>query len=225
MSLVFCSWSGGKDCCLALYRAINDGMDVRYLANTVSEDGQRSRSHGISSDVIRAQSQALGIPIVQRRTTNDNYETVFIDMLRDFRREGIEGGVFGDIEYDLHREWDEKVCRQANLKPYLPLWREDQEVLVHEFIDAGFESVIITVKGEFFGEEMLGKKLDKYLLSHMKEYAKTGDVTPAGEAGEYHTLVVDGPIFKKRLEILESDSIEREGYWYLQVRKTGLKDK
>ena len=225
MSLVFCSWSGGKDCCLALYRAINNGMDVSYLANTISEDGQRSRSHGISADVIRAQSQALGIPIVQRRTTNDNYETVFIDILRDFRREGIEGGVFGDIEYDLHREWDEKVCRQADIKPYLPLWQEDQEALVNEFIDVGFESVIITVKGEFFGEEMLGKKLDKYLLSHLKEYAKTSGVTPAGEAGEYHTLVIDGPIFKKRLELLESDAIERQGYWYLQVHKTGLKDK
>jgi len=225
MSLVFTSWSGGKDCCLALYRAMKTGLDVRYLANTISEDGKRSRSHGISSEVIKAQSQAMGIPIVQRRTTNENYESVFIDMLRDFKREGIEGGVFGDIDFDPHREWVENTCRQADMKAYLPLWQEDQKALMQEFIDAGFESVIITVKGEFFGEEMLGKKVDKYLLAHLKELAKTSDITPAGEAGEYHTLVIDGPIFQKRLEILESEPIEREGYWYLQVHKTGLKDK
>jgi diphthine-ammonia ligase len=225
MSLVFCSWSGGKDCCLALYRAIKKGMTVRYLANTISEDGQRSRSHGISSAVIKAQSEALGIPIVQRRTTNDNYETVFIDMLRGFKREGIEGGVFGDIDFYPHREWNEKVCRQAGIKPCLPLWKEDQAALMREFIDAGFESVIITVKGEFFGEEMLGKKVDKNLLTYLEELSRTGDITPAGEAGEYHTLVVDGPIFQKRLEILESETVEREGYLYLQVHKTILKDK
>jgi len=225
MPLVFCSWSGGKDCCLALHRALKNGLEVRYLVNTISEDGQRSRSHGISSEVIRAQSRALGIPIVQRRTTNYTYETVFVDMLRGLKREGIEGGVFGDIDYDPHREWDEKVCRQADIKPYLPLWNDDQKVLMQEFIDAGFESIVITVKGEFFGEEMLGKKLDKYLVSHLEELARTGDITPAGEAGEYHTLVIDGPIFHKRLEILEYDTIEREGYWYLQVHRTGLKDK
>ena len=225
MSLVFCSWSGGKDCCLALFRALNQGMTVRYLANIVSEDGRRSRSHGISAEVIRAQSQALGIPVIQRPTTNENYETVFIDMLREFKREGIEGGGFGDIDFDPHREWDEKVCREVGLKPSLPLWKEDQTALVHEFIDAGFESVIITVKGEFFGEDMLGRKIDKYLLSHLEEFASNGNVTPAGEAGEYHTLVIDGPIFQKRLEILQSDTTEREGYWYLQVHQTGFKDK
>ena len=96
---------------------------------------------------------------------------------------------------------------------------------MQEFIDAGFESVIITVKGEFFGEEILGKKLDKYLVSHLEELAKTSGITPAGEAGEYHTLVIDGPIFEKRLEILDSDTVEREGYWYLHVHNTTLKDK
>ncbi|MBA7666787.1 hypothetical protein ES703_74869 [subsurface metagenome] len=225
MSRVFASWSGGKDCCLALYRAMKNGLEVRCLANTITGDGQRSCSHGISSEVIKTQSQALGIPIIQRRTTNDTYESVFVDMLRDFKREGIEGGVFGDIDFDPHREWDERVCREADIKPYLPLWQEDQKALMQEFIDAGFESIIITVKGEFFGEEMLGKKVDKYFVAHLEELAKTKDITPAGEAGEYHTLVIDGPIFKKRLEILESDMVEREGYRFLQVHKTGLKDK
>lgn len=225
MSSVFCSWSGGKDCCLALYRAMKDRRTVSSLANITSEDGRRSRSHGISSAVIRAQAQAMGIPIVQRHTADDNYESVFIDMLRDFKRKGIDGGVFGDIDYDLHREWVEGVCHRAGIKPYLPLWQEDQQALMREFIDAGFESVIITVKGEFFGEEMLGKKLDKYLVSHLKEMSRSQDITPAGEAGEYHTLVIDGPIFRKSLKILESDTVEREGYWYLQVRRTALKDK
>ena len=146
MQPVFCSWSGGKDCCLALYRAINNGLDVQYLVNTVSEDGQRSRSHGVFSEVIRMQSQALGIPIVQGRTTNENYEEVFVGMLKGLKQKGVEGGVFGDIDYPPHREWEENVCRRAGMQAYLPLWQEDQQSLVEEFIDAGFESVIVTAK-------------------------------------------------------------------------------
>lgn len=225
MPSVFCSWSGGKDCCLALYRAINSSLDVRFLVNTISEDGERSRSHGISSEVIRMQSRALDIPVVQRRTTNDNYEEVFVDMLKGLKKEGIEGGVFGDIDYPPHREWEEMVCRRADMQAYLPLWQENQKTLMQEFIDAGFESVIITVKVDFFSEDILGQKIDKYFLSHVEELAKTKDITPAGEAGEYHTLVVDGPIFKYRVALLETDTIEKDGYHFLQVFKTGLIDK
>jgi diphthine-ammonia ligase len=219
------SWSGGKDGCLACYRAINSGQDVRYLANTITEDGKRSCSHGISSDIIRMQAQALDIPIIQRRTTNDTYEAVFIQMLRDLKKEGITGGVFGDIDYDPHRQWVEATCHKAGIKAYLPLWQEDQKKLMTEFIEAGFESVIITVKAEFFGDDTLGKKVDNNFIAYLDELAKTKDITPAGEAGEYHTLVIDGPIFKRRFEILESDTAERGGYRFLQVHKAELIDK
>jgi diphthine-ammonia ligase len=225
MTPVFCSWSGGKDCCLALYRAINDGLDVRYLVNTVSEDGKRSRSHGIFSEVIRMQSKAMDIPVVQGRTTDENYEEVFVDVLQGLKEKGIEGGVFGDIDFTPHREWVENVCRRVDMQAYLPLWQDDQRELMEEFIDAGFESVIITAKGDFFDDEILGHKIDRAFLSSIKDLAKTDEITPAGEAGEYHTLVVDGPIFKHRLALLKTEKISKDGYHFLQVNKTGLTDK
>ena len=225
MSRVFASWSGGKDCCLALYRAIKDGMDVRYLANTVHENGERSYSHGISTAVIRAQSEAIGIPIIQRLTAADTYEAEFIKMLKEFRGEGIEGGVFGDIDFEPHREWIERVCREADIIPHLPLWQEDQKKLMEEFIDAGFEAIVIAVKAELFGEEILGKKLDRDFMAHLDELGQTKDITPCGEAGEYHTLVVDGPLFKKRLSILETDKVQRNEHIFLDILNTELKDK
>ena len=225
MSLVFASWSGGKDGCLASYRAIKSGQDVRYLVNTITEDGEHSCSHGISSAVIRMQARALDIPIIQRRTTNDTYEEVFIQMLKDLKQAGITGGVFGDIDYDPHREWEETTCRKAGMQAYLPLWQEDQRQLMTEFIEAGFESVVITVKVKCFGEDILGKKVDSNFIAYLDELAKTKDITPAGEAGEYHTLVTDGPLFKKRLEIRESDTVKKDGYWFLQVHQAALVDK
>jgi diphthine-ammonia ligase len=222
MQKVFASWSGGKDSCLAVYRAIHSGMDVRCLANMVTEDGQRSWSHGIRAAVIKKQAEALGIPIVQQPTAGNTYEAAFIDMLNNFQRERIEGGVFGDIDFMPHREWNEKVCRQAGIALHLPLWNEDQKKLCEEFIEAGFKAVVITVKTELFGKETLGRVVDKKFLDFL---AGLKGVTPCGEAGEYHTLVVDGPIFEKRLEIIKSEKITRGEHHFLEILEIGLKDK
>ncbi len=217
MKKVFASWSGGKDCCLALNRALAGGLDVRCLANTVTADGQRSRSHGITAAVIRTQALALGIPIVQQPTNGENYRDEFVRMLKAFKAEGIEGGVFGDIDFNAHREWIEGVCRETGIVPHLPLWLEDQQKLMEEFIDAGFIAVVVAAKAGLFGEEILGKKIDRAFLAALGK-----DITPCGEAGEYHTLVVDGPIFKKRLAITESQKVMRDKHYFLEILGTEL---
>lgn len=225
MTLVFASWSGGKDSCLACYRAITSGLKVRYLANTVTEDGKRSRSHGMSADVIRAQAEAIGITVVQMRTSRETYEDEFIKMLRTFKHEGIEGGVFGDIDFNAHREWIERVCRAADITPHLPLWLESQDKLMKEFIDTGFEAIVVAAKADLFDEEVLGQKVDTDFLKQLEELAKTKSITPCGEAGEYHTLVLDGPLFQKRLEILESKKVVRDGVRFLEILNTSFKAK
>jgi uncharacterized protein (TIGR00290 family) len=186
-------------------------------------DGERSCSHGISATVIKKQAEALGIPIVQQRTAGDNYEAQFIKMLKTFKKEGIEGGIFGDIDFEPHREWIERVCAAAGITPHLPLWGEDQKMLMEEFIDTGFEAVVIAVKADLFGKEALGRKIDTKFIAYLEELGK--NITPCGEAGEYHTLVIDGPIFRKRLEITESHKVTRGEHHFLEILGTELKAK
>lgn len=223
MTKVFASWSGGKDGCLALYRATSRGTDVRYLLNMVTEDGRRSRSHGISATVIKKQAEALAIPIVQRPTTHETYESIFVETLKNFKQEGIEGGVFGDIDFNPHREWIERICRQAGIAFHLPLWLENQTELMEEFIDAGFIAVVVAVKADLFGPEVLGRTVDRQFLSYLTGLDK--GITPCGEAGEYHTLVIDGPLFKKRLEIKKSEKVTRGEHHFLEILETGLRTK
>lgn len=223
MEKVFVSWSGGKDCSLALHRAVKSGMDVRYLANMVTSDGKRSCSHGISASVIKKQAEALGIPIAQRPTTDDNYEAVFTDTIKGFKQEGVTGGVFGDIDFNAHREWIERICANAGITPHLPLWLENQQKLMEEFIDAGYKSVIVAVKADLLDKEDLGKIIDKDFLAYISGLNK--NITPCGEAGEFHSLVVDGPLFKKRLAITESEKITRGGHHFLEIKNIKLKSK
>jgi diphthine-ammonia ligase len=220
---VFASWSGGKDGCLAVYRAIKNGLDVRYLANMVTQDGQRSCSHGILAAVIKKQAEALEIPIVQKPTTHETYEAIFVETIKEFRREGIEGGVFGDIDFNPHREWIDRICRKAGIVPHLPLWLENQTKLMEEFIGAGFKAIVVAVKAELLGQEILGRVVDKKFLAYLAGLNK--GITPCGEAGEYHTLVVDGPLFKKRLEITKSEKVTRGEHHFLEIAGTELKTK
>lgn len=225
MEQVFASWSGGKDSCLACYRAIDSGLKVRYLANTVTEDGKRSRSHGLPAKVIQVQSEAVGIPLVQRRTTWDNYEAEFKSMLRTFKQEGVNGGVFGDIDFEEHRQWTDRVCQEVAITPHLPLWGESQDKILRDFIDLGFEAIVVATKADLLGEEWLGQRVDLDFIRHLEELKETKDITPCGEAGEYHTLVIDGPLFKKRMEILKTRNVFRDAHWFLDILDTELRVK
>ncbi|MFC1920668.1 diphthine--ammonia ligase [Chloroflexota bacterium] len=223
MNPAFISWSGGKDCCLAGYLATQNGLDARYLVNTVSEDGSRSRSHGISVDVIRAQAQVMDIPLIQQPTGKDDYEANFINVLRKLKQEGINDGVFGDIDFNAHLEWIERVCKKSGMTPHLPLWEMSQKKIMEDFIKLGFVSVVVAVKPDPLGKEWLGRKLDDDFLNELE---KLGDkVTLCGEKGEYHSLVIDGPLFKKRLEIIEAEKVIRDGRWFLDIHRIELKGK
>ncbi len=225
MTQVFASWSGGKDCCFAVYRAMTNGLKLRYLVNMVTEDGERSRSHGLAAWVIQMQAQSISIPLLQPHTTRDNYETVFKDTLHTFKQEGIDGGVFGDIDFNEHRQWIERICRETDMVPYLPLWEISQGKIMREFIGLGFEAIVVAAKADLFGEAILGRKVDLNFLQYLDELGKTKPSTPCGEAGEYHTLVIDGPIFQKRVEILETEKLQRDGHWFLEIVRADLKTK
>ncbi len=222
MKEAFVSWSGGKDGCLACYRAAGLGLEVKCLLNMVSEDGTRSRSHGLDSRWVRLQAEAMGIPIVQQPTRDADYEVEFKKALAALRERGVGDGVFGDIDFEDHREWISRVCSEAGFEMHLPLWQEDQSRLVKEFFEAGFEARVVTTKADLLGKEWLGRKLD---FRFQADLAKLWGITPCGEAGEYHTLVVDGPLFKKRVDIVEASPVLREGYWFLDIKQAELREK
>jgi uncharacterized protein (TIGR00290 family) len=190
-----------------------------------TEGGAHSRTHGLSSWILQLQSQAIGIPLVQRQATWKSYENEFKKMISDLKIEGIEGGVFGDIDLDEHREWVERVCREAGITPYQPLWGQKQVDILTDFVRAGFETVVVATRAEMLGEEWLGRKIDADFITEIFEMGKTQAVTPCGETGEYHTFVVDGPLFQQRLEITGARKTLRDNHWFLEITDAELKAK
>ena len=225
MEKAFVSWSGGKDCSLALHRAIQAGWQVRYMVNMVTGDGERSWSHQAPAGWLRMQSEAAGIPIIQQATFAEDYEINFKKVLSSLKQEGITTGIFGDIDFEEHREWVERVCRETGLEARLPLWGEDQCQLVREFIDTGFQATVVLVRADTLGQEWIGRKLDSSFLNDLAELGRSVSITPCGEAGEYHTLVTDGPFFQKTIEISGSPGYLETGHWALETIRLELRAK
>ncbi|WP_336516757.1 diphthine--ammonia ligase [Pollutibacter soli] len=208
-----CSWSGGKDSCFALIKAEQEGFIPTVLLNVLNEEGKISRSHGIPSAVLQRQAELAGIPIRLISSSWADYETKFTDALINLKtRFNVSHAVFGDIDLQSHRDWEEKVCSNAGLEAVLPLWQIDRERLLDQMLDGGIETMIISCN-EVMGEKFLGQILTKDLAEELKLL----DVDVCGENGEFHTLVLNCSLFSQKLEIKKGAKLHHEGYWFLQV--------
>lgn len=185
-----CSFSGGKDSCLALWRAQRQGLDVRTLLVMFEESGERSRSHAIPLNLIERQAQALQLALVTRNASWKTYEEVFIATLTQLRGSEHEVAVFGDIDLQAHRDWEEKVCGAAGIQAVLPLWHCDRRQLSDEVLAAGFRAIVVCVDSRYLSDEFCGREYDAAFIRDLPQH-----VDVCGENGEFHTFVYDGPNF------------------------------
>lgn len=206
----FVSWSGGKDSCLALYKAIEQGYNPKILFTMFSIENGVSAAHRLKEEIIKAQANAIGIECRIGRTSFEEYEDVFVSNIKEFKNRGIEYGIFGDIDIDEHRQWEERVCEKASINAVLPLWQRDRKGLVLEFLNLGFKAKIVLVDKRMMDTRFLGQDLSSSLLDEIEKYG----ADPCGENGEYHTVVYDGPIFKKPVNIeFDYNFITIENRW------------
>lgn len=211
----FCCWSGGKESAFSYYRLKKEKkIEISCFLNMVNKNGKYSRTHGIGSSLLRAQAKAIGIPLVQRKTAWKNYEAEFKKAIAEFKNDGIEAGIFGDIDLQEHRDWVERVCKDVGIKPILPLWQEKRERLLEEFIQAGFETIIVATRVGMLSKDWLGRYIDRRFLADLK---KIKSVDLCGEAGEYHTFVFDGPIFKNAINFIPGKKNLRGDYCFLEI--------
>lgn len=202
------SWSGGKDCCLALLRA-REQVDVVALITMFGEDGRRSRSHGLTPAVIAAQADRLGLPVHIGRCAWATYTDQYVALLAELQQHAVTHVVFGDIMGDPHRAWNERVCAAHGLTPIMPLWGEPTLALAQEFLGRGGEARLVTVRPPLVDESWLGRTLDAQAL----EQFQASGVDPCGELGEYHTVVTNCPAFASPLTLVTGRHVLSGGCW------------
>lgn len=203
------SWSGGKDSCLALHRAIGAGVRVTHLLNFVSEETGRCCFHGVPAGLIALQAERMGLPLVQTPMPEDMraYESAFRKTVGSFT--GIRGVVFGDVYLDEHKTWVERVCGDMGLEAIEPLWGKRPADLMAEFIAAGFCALVVSARADLFGGDAIGRVVDREWVGHLRERG----ICVCGENGEFHTVVVDGPLFQTGIRIEEAKVVLKDGFW------------
>ncbi len=214
---VVASWSGGKDGCFAVYKAIKQGFDVSNLLTLMSSDG-KSNFHMLPPEMLAAQSEAVGIKLVTWRTTANTYEEEFKKALLQMKATGAKGLITGGIyEVAQHEEgWLERICKEVGLEPVKPLWLCDTKKLLREFVDIGFNATVVKVNTKALSVEWLGRELNNKFYD---DITKIKNVDPCGEGGEYHTCITDGPIFRKRIRLLETEKTTQGDFSFLSIKQ------
>ena len=207
------SFSGGKDSVLALHQAMQVGEAVGLII-MLEETGERSRSHGMPPEVISAQADSIGLPIFTAASSWADYEANYMELLATAKQHGAEVLVTGDLDMPEHGCWHDKVTQNAGMKLGMPLWEMDHHEAVETFIRLGFVTIIVTVNCSLgMTEDDLGRVLT---LDYVKELEARG-IDPCGEGGEFHTTVLDGPLFKHPIPVRKCEILRQGDYAFLPL--------
>ena len=185
-------WSGGKDSALALMRARGRGLDVTRLINIYDPATDRVRFHATRRELIQAQADAIGLPVVQYGVAWEHYDSAFHELLAGLKTEGFRGVVFGDIHLADVRAWYEDRVRASGLEHVEPIWGDPSADLVAEFVASGSRAVITCVELPKLDGSWLGRIIDEHFLHDIASLP----IDPAGENGEYHSFTFAGPLFR-----------------------------
>lgn len=199
------AFSLGKDSGLALYKMLAKGNVPVCLLTMFREDLGRSWFHGADAMLLAEMEKALGIPLKICRATDAGYAAAFEKGLEFAKKKGAEVCAFGDIDIESNRKWEQDRCAAAGIKAIFPLWQRPRQELLEELLSLDFECLIKTIRldnlplereqTKDFAKTFLGKPLGKAFINELVSMG----MDACGENGEYHTLAVNGPIFKRPL--------------------------
>ena len=212
MSKVVAFSSGGKDSMYALYLALHKGINVDYLLFV--KNG--SKAHRLNSWLLELVSESLEIPAV----TTDKEMPAIRKTLRKLKADMVISGVMITPE---HMDWYQEICNPIQVKHYAPLWGKPPLTALTEMKELGFQVLIIEVDISMGSlESWLGKKIDDNIIQEINKLEKEQNISPLGELGEYHTFVLDCPLYKKKINILDSEIVWENSKGYVMIKNANL---
>ncbi len=216
--------SGGKDSTLALYHTLESKHEVICLASIIPLREDSWMFHYPNIRLVDLFSEAVSIPLVKAESPGIKEEEVE-DLKRLIERLNVEGVVTGAIASTYQKNRIDMVCEQLGLKSLAPLWHRDPVNILRELLDLNFDTIITGVYAHGFTKEWLGRRIDARVIDALEELNKQFGVSPVGEGGEYETLVLDGPLFKKRIKIIDAETVWKRESGCLLVNKAVLENK
>ena len=216
--------TGGKDSALALYKVLNEDHEVKYLVSMIPLREDSWMFHYPNIRLVDLFAEAVEIPLVKAETLAVKEREVE-DLKRLIEGIDVDAIVSGAVASTYQKSRIEKICEQLRLKCIAPLWHKNPLDILKEILGLKFEVIITGVYAYGFSEEWLGRKIDEASVKALIELNKQYGVSLVGEGGEYETLVLDAPFFKKRIKIVEAEKIWKNQSGYFLITKAKLENK
>lgn len=203
------NWSGGKDSTLALHRVLAEKkLEIKYLLTTLSEQYQRISMHGVRETLLEQQAASIGIPLkkiyLPEHATMEAYNEVMQKALLELKDEQIEHAVFGDIFLEDLRTYREEQLKQVGFTAQFPLWKENSKALLNEFLELGYQTILVCVNEKHLPASFTGRIIDEQFMNDLP-----ATVDPCGEYGEFHSFVFKGPILQQPIAFTKGETVRR----------------
>ncbi len=220
-------FSGGKDSTLALHKAA-EKAEVVCLITLVSENKESYMFHTANIDVTALQAEALGLPLIKLVTAGKpeeelkDLEAAIVQAVKDFQ---IEGVVTGAVESVYQAARIQQICNRLGVWCVNPLWKRNQKALLEEIVTEGFKTVISGVFAYPLDKKWLGKQIDADMIEKLMAFSEEYGLSPSGEGGEIETTVLDAPLFKKKIEVLDSEVEAQDNSGVFKIKQARLTEK
>lgn len=216
--------SGGKDSALALHRVLQEGYEVKFLVTMVPLREDSWMFHYPNIDLVTLFAEAAAILLVKKQTAGVKEEEV-VDLKRVLAPLGIEGVVSGAVASSYQKHRIQKICRELGFISITPLWKEDPLKLLKELVESDFKAIITGVYAHGFDQSWLGREINPNTINALLEIHRKHHISLIGEGGEYETLVLDAPFFKKKIQLIETETKWENQTGTLLVKKARLTEK
>lgn len=221
-------FSGGKDSMIALDWLDKRGHEIACLLTMISESDESYMFHFPNVEWTGKQAEALKIPQLIKKTKGIKEEE--LEDLKELIKEAkekysIEAVSAGALASSYQRDRVVKICNELGLVSFTPYWQHNDENYMKIVLDSGYEIILVGVFADGLTADLLGKRLDAGLLQKLKDIKKKTGIHLAGEGGEYETFVLDGPMFRKRLEIVDSEIVKERNSAVLRIKEIKIIDK
>jgi uncharacterized protein (TIGR00290 family) len=213
---VFVSWSSGKDSAFALHEARQAGMEIAGVLTTVNAVHDRVAMHGVRSALLDRQIAALGVPAIKvaipSPCPNEIYEARMEEACAAIQAQGIRHIVFGDLFLEDIRAYRVEKLAVAGMEPVFPLWQRDTADLARAMIASGLVAHVTCLDPRKLPKSFAGRAFDAAFLRDLPP-----GIDPCGENGEFHTVVVAGPMFAAPISVTIGETVERDGFVFTDV--------
>jgi diphthine-ammonia ligase len=216
--------TGGKDSVLAFHEAMNEGHEIAYLVTMIPLREDSWMFHYPNIRLVDLFSEAVEIPIVKSETSGVKEEEVE-DLKRLVGKLDVDGLVSGAIASEYQKTRVDKICAQLGLQCITPLWHVDPLEILRKILDLRFEVIITGVFALGFDSGWLGRKIDMETVNALMELNRQFGVSLVGEGGEYETLVLNAPFFKKRIKIIKAEKVWKNQSGTLSITEAELQNK